>query len=262
MEEVKKEERERFLPSFVDHFSFNSFLYPQLLFAHVEQLQVIYAQTPDGIIYIRGGYKVWLGLHSPKSPGKCCLRVFPRRFCYLVENPAGQYPGGDTPLDCESEVEINFSRLWGLNFAAKIPFIPWKINVKVKIIYNGFQYKKIQVPSVGQTIATFPEESPGREAAETDAPAEESEGKRDELETAKGTRVFEGEDQLKSGYKKEKTDNLWEKEDLIALEQESKAASPLKKRSQDCYSQKGTKRYRYYDLIFQQLEGQKEKNKN
>lgn len=258
MEELKKEERELFLPSFVDHFSFNSFLYPQLLFVHVEQVQAIYDKTPDGTIYIRGRYEVWLGLSSPKGPGKCCLKVFPRRFCYLVENPAGQYPG-DTPLDCESEVEIDFSRFFNINLIDKLSFIPWKINVKVKIIYNGFQYKKIQVPSVGQTMTDFLKESPDLDTVKTGAPEEKDE-KKDEKETGKETPVYEGENQLKDS-KKEKTDQLLEKEDLIALEQESKTASPSKKCAMGCYSQKKTKRYRYYDLIFQQLEGKTDKNK-
>lgn len=259
MEELKKEERERFLPSFVDQFSFNSFLYPQLLFVHVEQVQAIYEKTPEGTTYIRGRYEVWLGLHSPKRPGKCCLKVFPRRFCYLVENPAGQYPG-DTPLDCESNVEADFSRFLklNLNLIDKLSFIPWKINVKVKIIYNGFQYKKIQFPSVGQTIGTFLKESPALDTDKTGAP-EEVDEKKDEKETGMETPVFEGENQLK-GSKREKTENFLEKEDLIALEQESKTAPPSKKCSKGCYSQKKTKRYRYYDLIFQQLEGKTDKN--
>lgn len=225
MKELKKEEREHFLSSFDDQFSFSLFFFPQPLFVQVEHLQAICEKTLDGTFtYIRGQYEVWLGFRPRKSSSKCCLKVFPRKFCYISDHLAADPE--KKLLDCASKVQINFSRLGKYNLADKLFFIPWKITIKVKIIYKGFLPENIQAPSAGvleDKIGT------GEIVKETNST------------------ILESENQISSAF------------DLIALEQRNKTPPLQKPRSEVYHNRK--KHYQYYDLIAQQWEDLRKKNK-
>lgn len=236
--------KEQNRPVFNDRFSFLLFFFPELVFLQVENVQAIYQKTSDdALAYIRGSFEIWIGLR-PKGclDAKCYLKVIRRTFCFLLNFSDSIYPE-NAELDCRANAEIELSRLWNLNFLGKLPLVPWKAIVTVKVffrepiedIFDGFYNEEITKKSREKEAGKLPfflEKTENLAYPET-------RGEEPGFATKKGE----------------------EKEDLIALDQLKQTSPFPKQRSPLFFTNAQKPRYQFYDLIMKQWESKEENNR-
>ena len=93
---------------------------------------------------------------------KCYLKVIRQYFCFLNFSDS-IYPE-NAELDCRANAEIELSRLWNLNFLGKLPLVPWKAIVTVKVffrepiedIFDGFYNEEITKKSREKEAGKLP----------------------------------------------------------------------------------------------------------
>ncbi len=282
MKGLKKEEKNGYLPIFTDRFFFFLFYLPQVVFVKVENVQAECQKTSDGELpYIWGRYEIWIGLQKKERKNdNYQLRVFTRNFLFLI-NPSTGYGKGYPEikeLQCETKHEIQVNRLWKLPFSGKTFFIPWKIAVKVQLLFRESQKEKFCSTFLPENeenneqnehkhiIEFFEEELfAGFTLAEAHKAQEEEKNRPDltifgeddaqDIEIVEVLDVEEEEDKEKEKDLPEVREDL---ADLIALDGRSKKTSQKLLNSHIC-PPKRKKRYLFYDIVLRQWESEKNK---